>query len=214
MKLIPISFSAVLALFTATAVASERLPDAAALELAAQFSRHDHYAAAFHQVVKDVDGVAIDEYRGRVAISRPSKLRWDVDTPLEQSIVLEQNYMQQYDRDLDQLTLRDLEPDSLALPKVLLQGDAESISRSFRVSSEGFAEQGNDNRSYRLEPLQEDAQFVSLSVCFVTEGLVGLTIVDELQQVTTIEFSTIDTAALPAGYFELDVSDDTDVVGP
>ena len=188
---------------------AEQMAEQLAMRLASQ----DFYAAEFSQRVDDIDGTLIDEYQGRVAIARPAKLRWDVDAPLEQSIVLENNRLQQYDRDLDQLTLRDLEPDAIALPKVLLQGNAAAIEQSFTVEEQS-SEGAGVGVAYRLQPKKNTAQFVSLSVSFADEQLASLSIVDELHQITTITFYNVTTAPVPDERFELDIPADTEIIGP
>ena len=52
------------------------------------------------------NGVVLEESQGTMALAKPN-LRWQIDTPLPQVILVRQNELQIYDEDLAQLTIRD-----------------------------------------------------------------------------------------------------------
>lgn len=188
-------------------------------DLAQLLSASRYFQAAFKQQVRDSEGELIDQSQGKMLLSRPDKLRWDIDEPLEQTIVVNSGQYFQYDRDIDQLIIETLSDQLSAMPSLLLSGNAEAISAEFKVeqvkaiTSASGAGTAPPLQLFKLKPLAEQGLFRVLTLEFSGGILQAIGILDDLEQTSRFEFSEIDNVTpIDKDQFELNPPADTDII--
>ena len=154
------------------------------------------------------NGVVLEESQGSMALAKPN-LRWQVDTPFPQVIVVTQNKLQIYDEDLAQLTIRDLADTLSETPADVLMQPERLLSDDYSVT----LSRAEAREVYRLFSDASSALFQRLEIVFAGDTVESLTILDWQSQQTQILFFDVEIPAeLPGSLFELSVPQDTDVI--
>ena len=154
------------------------------------------------------NGVVLEESQGSVALAKPN-LRWQVDTPFPQVILVKQDELQIYDEDLAQLTIRDLSAAVSETPADVLMQPERLLSGDYTVTLDRV----EAREVYRLFSDASSALFQRLDIVFAEDTLESLTILDWQSQQTQIRFVDVEILSeLPASLFELSLPQDTDVV--
>jgi len=165
----------------ATAHAAKPAPSGA--DLLHRFFNHvNSVQAQFNQVVLDEALNTLQESAGTLYIERPNKFRWDYDTPFKQEIVADGKRIWVYDKELQQVTVRDLTGGLGDTPAVLLAGKGRLEDR-FTVKSMG--EQG-DLTWAQLIPKNKDGGFEDIRIGFEKGKLKTLEMVDGFGQTTRV----------------------------
>jgi len=121
-----LSMAALLALGAAPGVAG-----AAALEQLRAFLTDTRSARGeFRQKVLRSDGGVAESSSGDFAFSRPGRFRWEVRRPYEQLLVADGQKLYFYDKDLNQVTVRQLADSLASTPAAILFGDS-ALERDF-----------------------------------------------------------------------------------
>ncbi len=166
--------------------------------------------ASFDQRVESADGQLLDESAGMIYLSKPSQLRWDVTEPLEQQIVVDGETYYQYDRDLDQLVIDQLDQQLSALPQILLSGEQDTIDQHYAVRALAASDTG---QAFELRPLATEGLFQRLLLGFEAGTLRSLKVEDDLQQMTHFEFSNIRlNEAISPSVFRIEPTAGTDII--
>jgi len=154
------------------------------------------------------NGVVLEESQGSVALAKPN-LRWQVDTPFPQVILVKRDELQIYDEDLAQLTIRDLSAAVSETPADVLMQPERLLSGDYTVTLDRV----EAREVYRLFSDASSALFQRLDIVFAEDILESLTILDWQSQQTQILFVDVEILSeLPASLFELSLPQDTDVV--
>ncbi len=154
------------------------------------------------------NGVVLEESQGSVALAKPN-LRWQVDTPFPQVILVKQDELQIYDEDLAQLTIRDLSAAVSETPADVLMQPERLLSGDYTVTLDRV----EAREVYRLFSDASSALFQRLDIVFAEDTLESLTILDWQSQQTQILFVDVEILSeLPGSLFELSLPQDTDVV--
>ncbi|NCF76823.1 MAG: hypothetical protein GWP45_06465 [Proteobacteria bacterium] len=154
------------------------------------------------------NGVVLEESQGSVALAKPN-LRWQVDTPFPQVILVKRDELQIYDEDLAQLTIRDLSAAVSETPADVLMQPERLLSGDYTVTLDRV----EAREVYRLFSDASSALFQRLDIVFVEDTLESLTILDWQSQQTQILFVDVEILSeLPGSLFELSLPQDTDVV--
>lgn len=154
------------------------------------------------------NGLVLEESQGSFALAKPN-LRWQVDTPFPQVIVVTQNELQIYDEDLAQLTIRDLTDAVSETPADVLMQPERLLSDDYSVT----LDRAEAREVYRLLSNASSALFQRLEIVFAADIVESLTILDWQSQQTQILFFDVETLSEPApNLFELSVPKDTDVI--
>jgi len=185
--------------------------------LADLLSRSTYFQALFQQTVRDANGDIIDQSSGRIWLTRPSLLRWDILQPLVQTLIVNDQQFFQYDSDIDQLIVEPLSDQLSAMPVLLLSGNAEAIASQFIVSEIKAVTLQSANTSARqlfnLKPKGNDGLFEMLSLEFKHGELQAISILDDLQQNSRFEFSAIDAVTpVENSTFILNPPVETDII--
>ena len=130
-----------LALVSVTSIAEPLSP---AHSLTQRMSSLDGMRAGIEQKIY-ANGVLLEESQGSIALAKPN-LRWQVDTPFPQVILVKQNELQIYDEDLAQLTIRDLADTVSETPADVLMQPERLLSAHYRVT----LDRADAHQVYRL----------------------------------------------------------------
>jgi outer membrane lipoprotein carrier protein len=164
---------------------------------------------SFQQTVIGPQGQTRRPQSGQFSFERPGRFKWDVVSPYAQLIVSDAKQVFQFDPDLNQVTVRNVDQAIGASPAAILFGTGE-LDKVFVVSSlpdrDGIA-------WLRAKPRNGDAGFVHLELG-MHDGLpVRVVLLDAFGQTTRVELSAIQrNPALPASTFEFVAPVGADVV--
>ena len=171
------------------------------------------FEADFEQVVTDADGLALETSTGRMTLSRPGRLRWEVREPWPQLVLADGSSLWVHEPDLEQVTVRPLAGALEGTPAMLLLEAPGSLVTHFAVEGEG-------NGRFRLLPRDERSLYQALHLEFGADEVGAamlprsLVIVDHMNRTTRVRFTHATTATLPATeLFEFEVPPGTDLIG-
>jgi outer membrane lipoprotein carrier protein len=163
----------------------------------------------FSQQVNDSSGREIQTSAGHFSIQRPGKFRWHYQQPYQQLIVSNGQTLYIYDKDLEQVTVKDLQQEGVDLPALLLSHKGR-IADSFYIDT--LPAQGAAQR-FILKPKGQDTPFAEIEIEFNQTQLSRMILRDHLDQSTRIEFqNVIRNPDLPKQYFDFKIPDGVDVI--
>jgi len=143
--------------------------------------------AGFVQEVQDAKGVVQQQNKGELKAMEPNQFYWETAEPFPQKIITDGTTLWVYDPDLQQVAIKPFEENYSKTPAMLFAGNAAVISQQFSVEKIKGVAQG-----FRLLPKQQQRDlFVSLDMVFEKSVPVSMTILDGMQQKTTIHFSAV-----------------------
>ena len=185
----------------------------ASKELISLFARVPTYSAEFEQLTRDARGELIETQVGRVVFSRTLGLRWQIDAPFSQVMVVKRNALYVHDLDLEQLTVRNLSdlPDS-AFTLLLMNASEESLA--------GFSVEhvtSTDRRlgiGYVLQPNDNASVFQRLRIYFFEGVMTRIDVVDHFGHQTEVLFRNPKAnQVIELSEFDIAVPEGTDVIG-
>ena len=143
--------------------------------------------ANFRQELWTADQRLLETATGTLSLKRPNRFLWHYVEPIEQSVVADGEDLWMYDVELAQVTVTPLEDSPTSSPAMLLSGDRAvrdgfDVVRSFAVDGLQWVE---------LEPKLGGTDFTSVRIGFNGSTPERLELVDGLDQVTRIEFSSV-----------------------
>lgn len=142
--------------------------------------------AHFSQIVKS-GGRIIDTSQGRFYLLKPGKFRLDITKPTTQLIVSDGKVLWLFDKDLEQVTKRALNKGLSNTPALFLSDTTATALSHYDVRSQKH----NNQESFLLKPKAEDADYQSIDLFFRDQTLIGLSIKDNLDQITLLTLSKI-----------------------
>lgn len=148
------------------------------------------YAADFSQRIEG-NGHVSQQSKGQMWVARPGKFRWVVDAPYSQVVVSDGKDVYLHDPDLDQVTIRKLDPKVTNTPALLLSGQSSELVHSYSVTEKT---QGS-KEVYTLKPKNNDSLFDRLQMTFDSNRLSSLDMYDASGQHTQVAFSNVQTNA-------------------
>ena len=184
--------------------------DRAATELIKLLGPLTSVSAEFNQKLYSVDDYLIQDSSGHMKVSKPGKIRWVLDSPMEQWLISDGITLWLYDPDLEQVVIRAFNSDVAATPALLFTGSVSELASAFRVresksevanpittgsespSDSGFDQATNTNyRSFTLMPRDNQVLYEFLTFEFYGDKPRAITIADALGQRTKITFSNV-----------------------
>lgn len=166
--------------------------------------------AEFAQTVIAKNGRKPQQSSGQVAISRPGKLRWDIQKPYPQLVVGDGEKIWIYDPELKQVTVRKAGQAIGGSPAALLAGNNE-LEKNFNLSEAGESEGFNWVEAIAKA---DDSGFEKIRLGLVGSDLKAMELYDNFGQTTLIRFSRLErNATLPAATFKFTPPTGVDVVG-
>ena len=149
------------------------------------------FQADFVQWRYDRFGQLLEPARGRVAILRPGRFRWEYTEPEPQLLLADGKRLWNYDRLLDQVSVTPQEEALVGSPALLLS-DAAPPSKTFIVYRIGARD---DLEWYALEPRNADSQFSLVRLGFDISDeqpmLREMELTDNFDQRTRIRFEHV-----------------------
>lgn len=202
---------AVKTLSTAALIIFPLLAQAGAVDQLHQFlSSTRTLKADFSQVVVAKSGRKPQQSSGVVAISRPGKLRWDIQQPYPQLVVGDGEKIWIYDAELKQVTVRKAGQAISGSPAALLAGSNE-LEKNFTLTEGGEADGMN---WVEATAKVDESGFEKIRLGFVGADLKAMELFDNFGQTTHIRFSKLErNPQLPAATFKFIPPAGVDVVG-
>lgn len=166
--------------------------------------------ADFEQVLLDSELKVTKETRGRFALQRPGRFRWDYEAPNAQTIVSDGKKLWVYDVELAQVTVKPLDGALASSPAALLGGQGR-LADNFRINDIG-ADGGL--HWLELEPKVDDSEFDKVRLGLGADFIEVMELTDAFGQLTRITLRGAKlNATLPKGTFVFVPPAGADVVG-
>lgn len=166
--------------------------------------------ADFAQAVIAKNGRKPQQSSGVVAISRPGKLRWEIQKPYPQLVVGDGEKVWIHDPELQQVTVRKAGQAIGGSPAALLSGSNE-LEKNFTLKEAGESE---GMAWVEATPKANDSGFERVRLGFAGNDLKAMELLDSFGQTTLIRFSRVErNPALPASTFKFTPPAGADVVG-
>ena len=143
------------------------------------------FEADFTQTLLDRQGNTIEKSSGKMYLNNPGQFHWAYQEPFLQQVITDNVSLWIYDEDLEQVTIKSVEGNLDNTPAAVLSGK-EDIDTHFNVEDLSKIE---GLRVYQLSPKDEDGEFHSIRIGFHAMNLTLLWLVDNLGQITRIDFS-------------------------
>jgi outer membrane lipoprotein carrier protein len=143
--------------------------------------------AAFTQVVVDSNGSVQQQASGTVQFQRPGKFRWTYDKPYEQLIVGDGEKLWIYDKELNQVTRRNLDKAIGSSPAALLSG-ADDVDKYFSLNALGIKKKID---WLEVKPYDQESLFEKVRMGFNASTLEIMELYDHFGQKTTITFANM-----------------------
>ena len=155
----------------------------------------------FEQALYSERGELLERSSGRYALLKPGFLRWEIERPDRQRLIVAEGQIWHYDIDLATATRRPLRRGESFSALDLLTADAASLRQRFQVEvpGENSAENSGDNsgdQRYRLRPLFPGAEFAVLELTWRAGRLRAMSIRDRSARRIQLTL-TPDPAAAP-----------------
>jgi len=148
--------------------------------------------ATFVQVVKAKGQQGIRESSGTFSFQRPGKFRWVYEKPFEQLIVGDGEKLWVFDRDLNQVIVRNLDLALGSTPAALLAGDS-ALERNFDLSDTGRS----DGLDYvEATPRSADTGFERVRIGFADNVPRTMELRDTFGNVTLLTFGRFERNAI------------------
>lgn len=147
--------------------------------------------------------------RGEFAFQRPGKFDWRVTQPYEQRIVSDGRQVFQYDPDLSQVTVRQVDQAIGASPAAILFGSGD-LEAAFAVTP---LPDRDGLQWLRAKPRTGDAGFSQVDIGMKDNIPARIELLDAFGQTTRVELADIrPNPSLPAATFQFTPPAGTDVV--
>jgi outer membrane lipoprotein carrier protein len=198
-------------LFAAAIAFSPLLAEAGAIDQLHQFLQGTRtLKAEFVQAVIGKSGRKPQQSSGIVTISRPGKLRWEIQKPSPQLIVGDGEKIWIYDAELKQVTVRPAGKAIGGSPAALLAGKND-LENNFSLAEVGQVEGLN---WVEATPKVGDSGFEKVRLGFAGADLRAMELYDSFGQTTVIHFSKLErNPVLPSASFKFTPPPGADVIG-
>ena len=144
--------------------------------------------ARFAQIVVDKNLKELQQATGTMQFVRPGRFRWQYDKPYEQTIVGDGAKLWIYDKDLNQVTVRQMDKALGGSPAALLAGSNE-IEKVYDLTNLG-TQDGLD--WLEAVPKSKENTFERIRLGFGQSGLEAMELRDQFGQTTVIKFAAVE----------------------
>ena len=174
------------------------------------FSELKTMEARFVQTLLDKKHTILEESDGLLWVSRPGRFRLEYYKPYEQEYVADGEKVWVYDKDLEQITVRDQQEMLGNTPAMLLSG-AEPVQKKFHLKELGHHE-GFD--WLELKPRNKDSNFESIRLAMEGDIVRAMEMHDALGQTTRLYFHEVRrNPPIAAERFRFEPPEGVDVIG-
>ncbi len=173
-------------------------------------SEFDSMQANFSQTLLNESGEQLEKTSGTLYLQQPGKFHWQYKIPYVQEIISNGEVLWIYDEDLEQLTIREIDRNSIEkTPAAIILGDSR-LEMHFEQVDLGNID-GYD--WIELTPRDLEAQYKNIRIGFDRRRLGMMIIADNLGQTTRIDFTEVNkNTILSPELFEFNVPDGIDVI--
>ncbi|MEI2418143.1 outer membrane lipoprotein chaperone LolA [Orrella sp. JC864] len=193
------------ALFCVSALAHAGASD----QLKAFVSEVKSATGSFSQYTVGTQGQPRPRQSGQFAFERPGRFKWVVQQPYEQSIVSDGKQLFQFDPDLNQVTVRQVDEAIGTSPAAILFGSG-SLEQAFDVSE---LPDRDGLQWLRAKPRGADAGFAQVDIGLKGNQPVRVELLDAFGQTTRVEITGISpNPSLPQDEFRFVPPAGADVV--
>ncbi len=160
-------------------------------DLTAILSNMKSLEANFKQHTLTANSEATREFSGDLKILKPSKFYWKVTKPSNSLVIVTDQVVFNYDEDLEQVTLRNVDENFLNSPlsDVLSGSDINKIKKDFSITYYGACKQSNN--CFELNPVNTDDGFARVMIGFYNGKLSYAKIFDNLGQISEMFFDNV-----------------------
>ena len=159
------------------------------------------FQSPFKQLILDAKGANVQETKGLMQVKKPGLFRWETFPPYDQLLVANGKQLWVFDRDLEQVTVQELDQRLSSTPALLLSGQVKDLEAQYHVSGQKVDSKGSQDITqatldgsskgrwhFELRPKQADSLFESLKLVFIDDYLSEMQLQDSLGQKTNIVF--------------------------
>jgi outer membrane lipoprotein carrier protein len=147
-----------------------------------------HIQGEFQQFQYGDNEVLLAESSGFFKLLRPTFFSWEIRSPDQQLVIANQEFLWHYDIDLQTVTRRPIAGNVEASPLQVLAGDESVLREQYTVVRD-------DADNFTLVPLGDAQGFKRLAVRFDGSNIVGMDILDKLNQHVKVSFSKLDSSS-------------------
>lgn len=162
-------------------------------------------SADFQQIVVAQDGTILQKTSGKIALMRPNKFRWEITSEPKQLIITDGEKLWIYDRQLKQVTIRNLTASINQTPLFLLINSPQNLSKNFTITK-NLADQ------FHLKSKNKNSMFTSIIVGFANNKIKQISFANQLGQKTNLIFSNIIINQPNAADFHFVIPKNVDVI--
>jgi outer membrane lipoprotein carrier protein len=142
----------------------------------------------FVQTLFSADGESQPPSSGQLLLKRPGRFVWDYREPYRQLVLSDGENLWSVDPDLEQAVVRKLGDSLAASPAMLLSG-SKNLEEVFSIE---LVKKDDGLLKVYLAPRESGGDFQALMLGFDQKGLRRLELVDNLDQVTRIDFTELE----------------------
>lgn len=147
--------------------------------------------------------------KGTMAIQRPGRFRWQIESPNKQVIIADGKNIWIYDVDLEQAVKQKMNAQYSVNPAMLLSGSVTELQKYFSVTKL----KKTPGLWFELKPKQQNSMFQSVRMQFVDGQLKSMLVSDNLGNKSVITFSNaIINAKLNPNLFKFTAPKGVDVI--
>lgn len=139
------------------------------------------FSADFKQTVTDATGEELQTAEGKIYLSQPQKLYWETAVPNEMQLIADGDTLWHVDPFVEQVIAIDQKNAAQNHPVMLLAQQDSSLWSKYLVEKSG-------ENQFLLTSINSESDFISLTMTFKDERLIGLSILDKMEQRNTLEF--------------------------
>lgn len=167
------------------------------------------FSADFEQIQPEEELFENNAAYGSFKLKRPGRLQWIYTRPDPQDILIDGVNLWVFDRDLDQVTVRDVADIQNDLPLSWLLFD-EPIEKRYDIIYGGL---NNGMEWFNLRP-KEATYFESLDVAMQDGKMVEVHMYQSADNITQVRFKNIEVnGEIPEHNFQFQIPPDVDVIG-
>jgi len=164
--------------------------------------------AKFVQILINENGDELERTEGVLYLQTPDSFFWHYRKPYAQKIISNGSKLWIFDEDLEQVTVKNIDNKIEQTPAGIILGN-HSIKEHFVQISIGVID-GYD--WIELTPRDLDAQYKNIKIGFNNNNLGMMIIIDNLEQITRIDFSdSKKNIKLSSEIFNFNVPDNIDI---
>lgn len=161
----------------------------AAADVLAIFSERQGMSGQFIQRIVTPEGELLETSEGQFSLLRPHFMRWQIESPDQQLLIVNENTLTQIDWDLEVVSTRAMTPENRSALDWLM-APAEELQQTFDIT--------RSSRQATLIPREQIAAFERLEIEFEAGSLRWeLSLTDSAGQILTVTL-TEDPDVMPA----------------